>query len=248
MRVRIDLAYDGAGFHGFARQPDVRTVQGILEGALARLAGEPVVTTGAGRTDAGVHADAQVVSWDVPAASRLLSDLDRARAALDHLCGPEITVWGVRVAAPDFDARFSARARRYRYRLCDAPAMAPLSRHHTWHVGSPALDVAAMHRGGQALVGEHDFSSFCRRAGDRSLVRRVDRVAVARPSPGLATVEVDGAAFCHQMVRSMVGHLVAVGRGRRRPEEVAAVLAARDRAAAAAVAPPHGLTLTGVDY
>lgn len=248
MRVRIDLAYDGSGFRGFARQPDQRTVQGVLEDALQRLCGEPVVTTGAGRTDAGVHAAGQVVHCDVPDGSRMGSDLDRARAALDSLCGEDITIWRVRRAPASFDARFSATQRRYRYRLCDAQAMDPLWRVRTWHVGPPALDVGAMERGGAHLVGEHVFASFCRKREGDALVRRVDRVAVRRGVGGLVVVGVDGASFCHQMVRSIVGCLVAVGAGTHSPQWVGQVLDARDRQAAGAVAPPHGLTLTAVSY
>ncbi|HWB73110.1 MAG TPA: tRNA pseudouridine(38-40) synthase TruA [Egibacteraceae bacterium] len=248
LRIRIDLAYDGSGFHGFARQSGQRTVQGVVEAALERLCGQAVPTTAAGRTDAGVHAAAQVVHCDVPASARLASDLAGARSALDALCGPEVTVWRVRRVPAHFDARFSARQRRYRYRLCDADAMSPLWRHDTWHLGGPVLDVDAMGRGGAHLVGEHDFSSFCRRRGDQQLVRRIDRVAVRRAPGGLVTIRVDGKAFCHQMVRSVTGCLVAVGRGRRRPEWVADVLAARDRQAVGHVAPPHGLTLIGVSF
>lgn len=247
MRVRVDLAYDGGGFHGFARQPGVRTVQGVLEEALGRLLRAEVRTTGAGRTDAGVHALGQVVTFDAPADSPLVTDPGRARRALDTLCGPEIAVWSVRAAPAEFDARFSAVLRRYRYRLADGAALAPLVRHDTWHVGPPALDEGAMAEGGRCLLGEHDFAAFCRRAGDEHLVRRVDRLDVARQGD-LVTVEVDGPAFCHQMVRSIVGCLVPVGRGRRAPADVAAILAGRDRQAVGQIAPPHGLTLLGVDY
>lgn len=226
----------------------MRTVQGVVEAALERLVGAPVVTTGAGRTDAGVHAEAQVLTCDIPSGVRVFADPDRARTALDRLCGDDVTVWSVRAVDAKFDARFSARARRYAYRLCDAAAMAPLWRHTTWHAGPPRLDTFAMAAGGAALVGEHDFSSFCRRAGDQHLVRRVLRVEVRRAEPDLVLVAVDGKAFCHQMVRSIVGCLVRVGRGRQSPSDVASVLAARDRAAAGTVAPPHGLTLVGVDY
>jgi tRNA pseudouridine38-40 synthase len=247
VRVRIDLAYDGSGFHGFARQRDVRTVQGVLEEALERLIGMPVATSVAGRTDAGVHALGQVVSCDVPAGARLVAEPGRMREALDRMCGPEITVWAVRRMADAFDARFSAIARRYRYRLCDAEALAPLARFDTWHVGPPPLDVERMASGAQHLVGEHDFSSFCRRSGDEHLIRRIDRVDVIRRGE-LVEVEVDGKAFCHQMVRSIVGCLVRVGRGQRAPDDVAVVVEAKDRHAVGAIAPPHGLTLVGVDY
>jgi tRNA pseudouridine38-40 synthase len=248
IRLRIDLAYEGTGFRGFARQPDQVTVQGVLEDALARLTGTVVATVGAGRTDAGVHATAQTVHVDAPRDSRLVRDLDRARSALDAMCGPAITIWRVRRVPPTFDARFSATQRRYRYRLCDRDAMAPLWRHDTWHVGGPALDVDAMHAGAQALVGEHDFSSFCRRRDDQHLIRRIDRARIHRVRAGLVAVDVAGRAFCHQMVRSVTGCLLAVGQGRRPAEWTADVLAARDRQAVDQVAPPHGLTLTGVSY
>ncbi len=248
-RLRIDLAYDDTGFRGFARQSDQMTVQGVLEGALTRLCGGvPISTTGTGRTDAGVHALGQVVHCDVPEDARLIRDLERGRAALDALCGPAISIFAVRVVDDDFDARFSATQRRYRYRICDAPAANPLRRHDTWHLGPPRLDVEAMQLGGAHLVGEHDFSSFCRRRDDQHLVRRIDRLSVQRRAEGLVVVEVDGRAFCHQMVRSVTGCLVAVGRGRRRPDWVREVLAAHDRQAVGQVAPPHGLTLVGASF
>ena len=223
-------------------------MQGVLEAALSTLFGVPVTTTGAGRTDAGVHAAGQVAHCDVPAASRYDGDLPRLRDALDHMCGPDVTIWRVRRIPATFDARFSAVQRRYRYRLCDAVAMDPGWRFRTWHVGPPALDHQAMEAGGQHLLGEHVFASFCRKREGDALIRRIDRVAVRRGAGGLVVVGVDGAAFCHQMVRSVVGSLVEVGAGRRSPEWIADVLAAQDRAAAGAVAPPHGLTLTAVRY
>ena len=247
-RLRIDLAYDGADLRGFARQPDQRTVQGVVEDGLAVLFGVPVATTGAGRTDAGVHASGQVLHCDVPADSRHGNDLARLRTALDHLCGTDVTIWRVRRVPGSFDARFSAVQRRYRYRLCDAVAMDPGWRFRTWHVGPPALDIEAMQAAGQQLVGEHVFASFCRKRAGDALIRRVDRIAVRRGVGGLVVIGVDGAAFCHQMVRSIVGSLTEVGTGKRPPEWLADVLAAQDRAAAGPVAPPHGLTLTAVRY
>jgi tRNA pseudouridine38-40 synthase len=248
VRIRIDLAYDGGGFAGFARQPGQRTVQGILEDALAKLAGTPAETTVAGRTDRGVHAIAQTVHCDLPADARLLRDLDRARAALDAICGPEVGIWRVRRVPSTFDARFSAIQRRYRYQICDAAAMNPLWRHHTWHLGPPPLDVVAMEAAGHHLLGEHDFSSFCRQRDEETLVRRIDRLTVRRERAGLVGVAIAGKAFCHQMVRSVTGCLVAVGRGKHPPDWAADVLAARDRQAVGQVAPPHGLTLSGVTY
>jgi tRNA pseudouridine38-40 synthase len=258
VRLRIDLAYDGSPFAGFARQPDQVTVQGTLEGALSRCLGQPVVTTCAGRTDRGVHALAQVVHLDVdveaPAAQRSLGDLlDGAatsaelRRRVDGLVGPAITIWAVRRVPETFDARFSAVARRYRYRLADAEMVAPLDRFDRWHVGAP-LALAPMRAAAAALVGEHDFAAFCRRVPGRSSVRRLDRVALTRPAPGEVHVRLDGAAFCHNQVRAIVGCLVEVGRGRWAPERVRGVLASRDRQQLARVAPPHGLTLERVSY
>jgi tRNA pseudouridine38-40 synthase len=225
-------------------------VQGTLEAALHRLLGQEISTTCAGRTDRGVHALAQVVHLDVdPAAGRAglaLVDLGALADRLDHLVGPAITVWTVRRVAADFDARFSATGRGYRFRLVDAARLSPLERHDRWHVSGP-LDVPTMRAAGRHLLGEHDFASFCRRAPGRTTVRRLDALTVARLD-GVVHVRLAGAAFCHQQVRSIVGCLVEVGRGRRRPDWLAEVLAARDRSLAARVAPPHGLVLERVSY
>ena len=251
VRLRIDLAYDGSRFRGFAAQPGQRTVEGVLSEAVGTLAGTPVDLTVAGRTDKGVHAAAQTVHVDVPADSRLGRAPDRMRSALDGMCGPEIAIWRVRRVPSTFDARFSATQRRYRYHLCDAEAMDPRWRHDTWHVGPPRLDAEAMDDAGAELLGEHDFSSFCRQptpSDPRHLVRRVDRLAVRRGVRGHVAVAVDGPAFCHQMVRSIVGCLLRVGRGQRDRAWVAGVVAARDRQAIGQVAPPRGLVLVGVSY
>ncbi len=251
IRLRIDLAYDGAPFAGFARQHDQATVQGTLDAALQRILGQDVATTGAGRTDRGVHARGQVAHVDVdPAptrAARAVQDVEVLRGRLDRLVGDAVTIWAVRRVPAVFDARFSAVARSYRYRLVEAVAADPIRRHDRWHLGE-ALDVTAMRSAARVLVGEHDFASFCRRAPGRSTVRRIDRLTVARPVTGRVDVGVEGPAFCHQQVRSIVGCLVEVGRGRRTPQWMADVLAAGDRSAAARVAPPHGLTLERVSY
>lgn len=250
VRLRIDLAYDGAPFAGFARQPDQRTVQGELERACARLLGQEVRTVGAGRTDRGVHALAQVVHLDVdpavPRAARALAEPADVADALDGLVGRAITIWRVSRVGPDFHARFSATARAYRYRLADTARISPLERHDRWHVGE-RLAVGAMRSAGRLLLGEHDFASFCRRAPGRTTVRRLDALTVSRRD-GQVAVALRGPAFCHQQVRSIVGCLVEVGRGRREPSWVGDVLAAGDRSAAARVAPPHGLVLERVSY
>lgn len=250
-RLRIDLAYDGEPFAGFARQRDQVTVQGEIEAAAARLLGQPVALTCAGRTDRGVHALAQVVHLDVdptvPRAARACADLELLRARLDQQVGRAITIWQVRRVPARFDARFSATARRYRYRLVDAPVADPIHRHDRWQCGAP-LRLSAMRAGARHLLGEHEFASFCRRAPGRTTVRRLDRLTVTRLWPGRIDVVLDAPAFCHQQVRSIVGCLVEVGRGRRHPDWILEVLSAQDRGAAARVAPPHGLTLEQVRY
>ncbi|MBW3661924.1 MAG: tRNA pseudouridine(38-40) synthase TruA [Actinobacteria bacterium] len=251
IRLRIDLAYDGTPFHGFARQPRYETVQGSLEAALERLLGQAVPTTCAGRTDRGVHALAQVVHLDVdpsvPRASRVLGSLHDLRNRLDALVGEAMTIWSIRQVPTDFDARFSATERRYRYAISDVPAIDPRDRYRYWHVRD-ALNIGTMRTGARVLVGEHDFASFCRRSQERHRMRRLDAITVARTSKGVVDVRLRGPAFCHQQVRSIVGSLVLVGRGERPPEWMAQVLAARDRSAAGPVAPAHGLTLEGVGY
>jgi tRNA pseudouridine38-40 synthase len=253
-RVRIDLAYDGGPFSGFARQRDRTTVQGTLEGALSRVLGQEVATTCAGRTDAGVHALAQVVHLDVDRgvarAARWLrlvdADPEIVRRRLDRLVGDAITIWSVRTVGDDFDARFSATERRYRYRLVEAAATDPRLRGVRWAVGED-LHVPSMRAAARHLLGEHDFASLCRQAPGKHTVRRLDAVTVTR-ADGEVHVRLRGPAFCHQQVRSIVGCLVDVGVGRRDPDWMAEVLAARDRSAAARVAPAHGLTLEGVSY
>jgi len=258
VRLRIDFAYDGAPYAGFARQPDQITVQGVLEDALHRLfQGAPAETTCAGRTDRGVHAEAQTVHVDAPAGWRRLADLPRVRRDLDGMLGPTIAVKRVVRVPATFDARHSATQRRYRFRLWEHPVMPPLLSHDTWHVGE-RLDVEAMERAGQALVGTHDFDSFCRkrvlrlkdgRTVEAPLTRRVDHVTVRRSRPsGLVLLRIAANAFCHQQVRAITGSLVEVGKGRRPEEWFAELLAARDRTDAGPVAPPQGLSLVGVRY
>lgn len=250
-RVRLDLAYDGAPFRGFAENAGVRTVAGDLRGALERVLGQPVVLTCAGRTDAGVHARAQVVTFDV---SGPPPEPTRLRDALNALVGPAVAVRDVQLVADEFDARFSACWRRYRYLVLDAEVPDPFCATTAWWVREP-LDVQEMNRAALALVGEHDFSSFCRRPrgeDEASLVRRVHLAAWSpqRSVTGLelSCFEIVASAFCHQMVRSIVGALVRVGRGRMDATQVARLLDARDRSGAPNLAPPHGLVLWEVGY
>lgn len=239
---RLDIAYDGAGFRGYARQTGMRTVQGDLETALGTLLKTEVVTSVAGRTDAGVHARHQVVSFQ----HEDVADLDQLARSLQGLVGPEIAVTAMVAAAEDFSARFSATWRRYRYRIDTRRAHDPLTRGFVWHVGRP-LDLAEMRAAAGAFVGEHDFSSFCRAVEGKSNVRLVTELSVEEDG-GLVDVWAQANAFCHQMVRSLVGYLYDVGRGFSDGAKAEEVLAAGDRSAVATVAPAHGLTLWEVGY
>ncbi len=239
---RLDLTYDGSGFHGYSRQPEVRTVQGELEAASHHHTG-PIDTFVAGRTDKGVHASGQVVSFTVAAEL----DVDRVRRSLNRQLAPAIAVLDVSVAADDFHARFSATGRSYRYQVLDREAPDPFLAATTWHYGQP-LDERAMNAAAACFVGEHDFASFCRRAGNRSTVREVRHATWVRLRPGLLAFDIAASSFCHQMVRSLVALCVEVGRGRVDPAVVPDILAARDRHAAKGAAPPHGLTLVAVSY
>ncbi len=239
---RIDLAYLGTGFHGYARQPNVRTVQGELEVALAHHIG-PVDTFVAGRTDKGVHASGQVASFT--AAPGL--DCDKIRRSLNRRLGPEIAILACTVAPEAFHARFSAMGREYVYVIVDREAPDPFLAATAWHYGR-ALDGDAMNQAASHFVGEHDFASFCRKAGDRSTVRLVHRAEWSRRPDGPLAFHVVASSFCHQMVRSLVAVCVEVGRGRMDPTAVPAILEAGDRHAAKGAAPPHGLTLVRVHY
>lgn len=242
---RLHLAYDGAPYHGFARQKDLITVQGALEDALATVLRIPVVTTGAGRTDAGVHALGQVVSFTIGSP---IEDLPFLQRRLNALCGPSIAVLEVAEAPAGFDARFSAASRTYEYAMFTREVHDPFSRHVAWHhAPSEGLDAEAMDLAAQALLGTHDFSSFGRVPEGKTSVRNVLAISVSR-TEDLVVIRVTANAFIQQMVRSIVGTLVKVGEGESPPEWVAEVLEARDRAAAGPVAPPHGLFLVEVEY
>jgi tRNA pseudouridine38-40 synthase len=242
VRVKLVVAYDGRNFAGFAPNVGVRTVGGTLEAALERVLRHPVELAVAGRTDAGVHAGGQVVSFDARAEGL---DLLRVQRALNRMLRPAIAVRAAEVAAPGFDARFSARARRYRYLVLNRPTPDPFLAATAWHVEVP-LDIARMRLACDPLIGEHDFSSFCRRPKGDGEVSLVRRVLDARD--GLLRFDIEATAFCHQMVRSIVGTLVDVGRGRLRAGQVKGILAARDRGGAGEPAPPHGLSLEEVVY
>ena len=256
MRLQIDLAYDGSDFHGWATQPGLRTVQGELEQALRtilRLEAAPV--TCAGRTDTGVHARGQVTHLDLPEDSLAAvagRSADPAEEVLlrrlNGLLPADVRVRGVRRAAEGFDARFSALWRRYSYRIVDSPdRVDPLTRNHVLAWPRP-LDVEAMQVASAALLGEHDFAAFCRRREGATTLRTLLDLEWQRRSDGVVEVLVRADAFCHHMVRSLVGCLLAVGDGRRPVEWPAEVLSAQGRNPSVTVVQPHGLTLEEVAY
>lgn len=251
MNIRADVAYDGSAFHGFARNDGVRTVAGDIEVALARVVGSPVAIGCAGRTDRGVHARGQVISFTAPAGT----DLARLERSVNRLCRPSIVLRGTVEVADDFDARFSATWRQYRYQVLATPTADPMLHDRTWHVREP-LDIGAMDAALGCLVGEHDFSSFCRRPKvadgepEPSLVREVLEATWSRAADDERIVElwIRATSFCHQMVRSIVGTTVDLGIGRIEADAMADIVSARDREAAGRVAPPEGLTLWEVGY
>lgn len=255
VNVRLVVAYDGTDFRGLAPNDGVRTVVGELQRVLAPLVGGVPDIVMSGRTDAGVHATGQVLSFMAPDGASV--DTERLQRSANARLGPEVVVRSAELVDADFSARFSATGRRYHYRVLNRAVPDPLSARTTWWVSTP-LDRVAMDAACPHFVGEHDFSSFCRRpkpgpgpdgvTAEPSLVRRVTRARWRDLGDDVLRFEIEGSAFCHQMVRSIVGFVVAVGAGKRSADEVPTVLAARDRAAAAQPAPPHGLNLWQVDY
>jgi tRNA pseudouridine38-40 synthase len=241
--IRLDLAYDGTGFHGWARQRAQRTVQGVLEEALERILGSTVRLSVAGRTDAGVHAAGQAASF---VASSTV-DPDRIQRRLNRILAPEVVIRSARSAPDGFDARHSATARQYLYRIETGPVPNPFDARFVWHRPG-RLDVRRMRAAAHHLEGEHDFRSFCRVPPDGSSTVRTLRRLSIREDGSRVVIRARADAFLHQMVRSLVGTLVAVGSGRIEPGMVPEVLRAGDRAAAGPIAPPHGLTLERVVY
>ncbi|MEU4775260.1 tRNA pseudouridine(38-40) synthase TruA [Micromonospora sp. NPDC023644] len=248
-RLRLDVAYDGSGFSGWAAQPTRRTVAGVLVEALDLVLGAGTATglTVAGRTDAGVHAAGQVCHVDLPTAvwreheGRLLRRLAR-------LLPTDVRVRAMAEVPADFDARFSATFRRYEYRVTDAPWGAePLRRHEILAWPKP-LDLAALNAAAAGLVGEHDFAAYCRRKENATTLREVTRLDWRRDPDGILVATVQADAFCQAMVRSLVGAMLVAGDGRRPVEWPGSLLAHRERSSEVTVAPAHGLTLVTVGY
>ena len=252
-RARFTVSYDGTDLSGFAEQVGVRTVMSELRAAIERVVRQPANLVGAGRTDAGVHAWGQVVSCDLPDHT----DLGGLQRRVNRMCGPEIAVRDWEWAAdPEFHARYSAGSRLYRYHVLNAREHNPFVARTAWHVTEP-LQLWAMNLACDPLIGEHDFSTFCRRPkvdhGERlrsmrRLVFHADWKVVAGDVPGLLRFEISANAFCHQMVRSIVGTLVEVGMGKLHAGDMRGILEQRNRQFAGQVAPSHGLVLWEVAY
>ncbi|WP_261380110.1 tRNA pseudouridine(38-40) synthase TruA [Rhodococcus rhodochrous] len=245
-RLRLDISYDGTDFSGWARQPGRRTVCGEIEEKLSAIVRTPVLLTVAGRTDAGVHASGQVAHVDVPTAA-LPDDPSRWVRRLARFLPRDVRVTGISVAPEHFDARFSAIRRHYEYRLTTAAYGAEPLRARNTVAWPKAVDLDAMQRASQSLLGLHDFAAFCKRREGATTVRELQRYDWTREGD-ILTAYVSADAFCWSMVRSLVGAALAVGEGRRSVEWMTALLEERERAASVAVAPAHGLSLVRVDY
>jgi tRNA pseudouridine38-40 synthase len=242
-RLRLLVEYDGTDFSGWQRQPTERTVQGVLEEAIRGMTGESVFLRGAGRTDAGVHADGQVASFDLEANIPTHGLLRGLNSALP----PDVALLDVAEAAPDFDARFSARGKVYRYTVWAHLVRSPRRARDAWHVRH-SLDLDAIRAAAAALVGEHDFRAFRAADCDRRTTRRVVRRLDVDRQGALIAIEVEATAFLKNMVRILVGTLIDVGRGRIDAGAIAHMLETGDRTAGGMTAPAHGLTLLRVIY
>lgn len=241
--LKLTIAYDGTAFAGWQMQANQRTVQGALEEALLPIEGTRVVVHAAGRTDAGVHAAGQVISFSL--ASQI--PCDALARALNVRLDQDVRVMHAEDAPETFNARFDARTKTYHYAIYQASVVPPPLRHFVWHIPR-ALDVAAMNEAAAALVGEHDFAAFRAAGGDVVTTRREILASHMVSRDGQVVYEVTGTGFLRHMVRNIVGTLVDIGRERRPVEDMIRVLLSGDRAHASATAPPQGLTLVRVDY
>lgn len=243
-RLRLDISYDGTNFSGWARQPGIRTVCGVLEEAFSTVLRQPIELTVAGRTDAGVHASGQVAHFD---AVDVPDDHDRLIRRMARFLPADVRVRAITAVSTDFDARFSALRRHYEYRFGTALyGVDPLDA--ACVVSWPRrIDLGAIREASSALVGLHDFAAFCRRRDGATTVRELQRFDWERDGDRL-TAHVSADAFCWSMVRSLVGAIQAVGEGRRTPDWAQSLLTLRERSSEVTVAPAHGLSLVAVDY
>jgi len=246
VRVRATVAYDGTDYSGFAVQAGgQRTVGGALTVAIARVLGHPIEITCAGRTDSGVHAWGQVISFD---AAEDGLDLDALQRSVNKQLRPQISMRSIERVGDDFSARFSATSRLYRYTVLNSVAPSPFLARTAWWIDTP-LNLNAMRLACDPLIGEHDFSSFCRRPNDdASLTRRVIEARWETRDDDILEFWIEANAFCHQMVRSIVGTLVEVGLGKKRAGDLSGIIRGLDRSGAGNLAPPHGLCLWSVGY
>jgi tRNA pseudouridine38-40 synthase len=260
VRIRLDIAYDGTHFHGWAVQPGLRTVQGVLEAALTRIVGSDARLAVAGRTDAGVHASGQVAHVDLDDAQWARVETRQGRAAADpagsvarRIRGvlgqyPDVTVSRTALAPDGFDARFSAVWRRYHYRLADLTVgYDPMRRNDTTTVRA-TLDADAMDAAAQTLIGLHDFAAYCKPRDEATTIRTLLDYRWTRDAEGVLVAEVKADAFCHSMVRALVGACAAVGEGKLTVDDVARLRDELTRTSAFKVLPARGLTLAEVGY
>lgn len=240
--IKVVVEYDGTDYVGFQRHPGRRTIQGELERALTRITKQPVVISGAGRTDAGVHAVGQVISFvtggTIP--------VDRVPYALNCVLPRAIVARDASEMPPEFHARYSAKSRRYRYAILNCEKPRALVGRYSWHVPGE-IDVNSMRFGGECLIGKHDFTSFSASMATPSRVREIASLGICRDGESI-TVEIEANAFLHSMARIIVGTLVEVGQGRRKPEDIQGILDGTDRRMAGMTAPPQGLVLMEVTY
>ena len=249
MRVKGTVSYDGSLFHGYAVNLDVKTVAGELDSALSQILGTEIITTCAGRTDRGVHAQGQVISFDAPEGT----DLSKLQHSVNRICRPWIVVTEFNEISSEFDARFSANGRTYRYRILNQKNPDPFLTSTTWHIPVD-LNVEKMKKASSHFIGTRNFSSFCKRTPpqngyrERSLIRTVESATWSEKDNNILEFEIVASSFCHQMVRSIVGTLVRVGKGQISEKKIPAILEAQDRQGAGSPAPPHGLILWSVRY
>jgi len=246
LNICLKLSYDGTNFSGFQLQTDnIPTIQGVLEAALRRLYKQPLRVFAAGRTDAGVHARGQVVTYRAP----FFIPVEKLPLAINSLLPPEIVVWGAEEVSPKFHPRYSASRKYYSYTIDRAPFPQVMERRYAWHYPY-FLDVEAISKGGAWLTGRHDFSAFCAQGSKvSSTVRTIYRISVDNMADQqLLRFTFEGDGFLYKMVRLMVGSLIRVGRGRLQPEDLGEALAGRQPRAAGPAAPPQGLCLEKVEY
>jgi tRNA pseudouridine38-40 synthase len=250
LRFRIDFSYDGTNFNGWARQPTLRTVQASMEEAIGGLTRSEVELVVAGRTDAGVHATAQVAHVDLPARDKYGKEwrCEDLLYRLNRMLDEDIRINSISLAPDFFHARFSALRRKYIYKIADGRRqLEPLKRFDTapWYRD---LDMSAMNEAAKLLLGEHDFAAFCKTGGIGTTIRRLERFEWHREGNQILIAEVEADAFCYSMVRNLVGACVRVGEGRFKPIWIKDVLENRERVSESLVFPARGLTLVGVDY